>query len=46
MRKVSFWAAVAAVSVLANYGLSVIAAKAGSPGLSRFTAVTHSSGGA
>lgn len=46
MRKASFWAAVAAVSVLANYGLSVLTAKVKSPGLARFTAVTHSSGGA
>lgn len=45
MRKASFWAGVAVVSVLANYGLTALANHLNSPGLSRFTAYAHSSGG-
>lgn len=41
MHKLSFWAAVAGVSILANYGLEAVAARAKSPGLQRFVAFTH-----
>ena len=41
MRKVSFWLAVAGVSLLANYGLEVAADKFPSLGLARFTAYAH-----
>lgn len=46
MRKASFWFSVAAVSVLSNYALTMAAQKFHSPGLARFTAYAHSSGGA
>lgn len=46
MRKASFWGAVALVSVLANYGLTALANHSNIPGLARFTAYAHSSGGA
>ncbi len=39
MRKVMFWSAVAAVSVVANYGVEVAAPYF--PGLARFTAKAH-----
>lgn len=39
MRKVSFWLAVAGVSVLANYAVELAAPY--SPGLARFTAKLH-----
>jgi hypothetical protein len=41
MRRVSFWLAVAGVSVLSNFVLEAITDKAGVPGLARFTAFTH-----
>lgn len=40
-RRLSFWLAVAGVSVLANFGLEAITAKSGSAGLARFTAYAH-----
>lgn len=40
-RHISFWLAVAGVSVLANFALEAIANNAGVPGLARFTAFTH-----
>lgn len=40
-RHLSFWLAVAGVSILANFVLELATSKAGSPGLARFTAVTH-----
>lgn len=45
MRKASFWAGVALVSVLSNYALTALSNHANIPGLSRFTAYAHSSGG-
>ena len=39
MRKLSFWLAVAGVSVLSNYALELAADK--SPGLARFVAKLH-----
>ncbi|MFB7518397.1 hypothetical protein ACWGLK_31670 [Streptomyces albidoflavus] len=41
MRRVSFWLAVAGVSILSNFALEAITSKAGVPGLARFTAFTH-----
>ncbi len=38
-RRLSFWLAVAGVSVLANYAVEVAASR--SPGLARFTAKLH-----
>jgi hypothetical protein len=38
-RHISFWFAVAGVSILANFGLELVASK--SPGLARFTAFAH-----
>lgn len=46
MRKASFWGAVALVSVLANYGVTALSNHVKSPGLARFVAYAHSSGGA
>jgi hypothetical protein len=46
MRKTSFWAAVAVVSVLANYAATALAHSVKSPGLARFVSYAHSSGGA
>jgi hypothetical protein len=40
-RRLSFWLAVAGVSVLANFALEAVTDKAGSPGLARFTAFAH-----
>ena len=40
-RRVSFWAAVAGVSILANFALEVVAARVPQLGLARFTAFTH-----
>lgn len=40
-RHLSFWLAVAGVSVLANFGLEALTNSAGSAGLARFTAFTH-----
>lgn len=42
-RHISFWLAVAGVSVLANFALE--AAAAASPGLARFTAFAHRGAG-
>lgn len=39
MRKLSFWLAVAGVSILSNYAIELAADK--SPGLARFTAKLH-----
>jgi hypothetical protein len=41
VRHVSFWLAVAGVSILANFGLELVTGQTNSPGLARFTAVTH-----
>lgn len=40
-RKLSFWLAVAGVSILANLGLEVAAQRSGSPGLVRLASLTH-----
>lgn len=40
-RRLSFWLAVAGVSILANFGLEAISDKTGSAGLARFTAYAH-----
>lgn len=40
-RRASFWLAVAGVSILANFGLELLAAKVPHLGLARFTAFTH-----
>lgn len=40
-RRLSFWFAVAGVSVLANFGLEALTASAKVPGLARFTAYAH-----
>lgn len=40
-RHLSFWFAVAGVSILANFGLELVTSKTTIPGLARFTAVTH-----
>ncbi len=40
-RHISFWLAVAGVSILANFGLELITSHSGSPGLARFTAFAH-----
>lgn len=40
-RKIMFWGAVAGVSILANFGLEVVANRSHSPGLKRFAALTH-----
>lgn len=45
-RKTSFWLAVGVVAVLANYAATAVANHAKSPGLARFVAYAHSSGGA
>jgi len=39
MRKLAFWVTVAGVSILANYGVEVVAPRF--PGLARFTAKLH-----
>jgi hypothetical protein len=41
VRKVSFWAAVAGVSILANFALEVAADKVPALGLTRLAAYTH-----
>jgi hypothetical protein len=46
MRKTSFWLAVGLVAVVANYAATAAANHLKSPGLSRFVAYAHSSGGA
>jgi hypothetical protein len=40
-RRVSFWAGVAGVSILANFGLEVAANRWPQLGLARFTAFAH-----
>lgn len=40
-RRVSFWAAVAGVAILANFGAEVVANRWPQLGLSRFVAFTH-----
>jgi len=40
-RRASFWLAVAGTSILANFGLELLADKVPSLGLSRFVAYTH-----
>ena len=41
MRRFSFWATVAGVSILSQFGLEVVAAKVKCPGLAKFTAFSH-----
>lgn len=41
MRKLSFWAAVAGVSILAQVGLEVLTDRFPQVGLARFTATAH-----
>lgn len=41
MRRLSFWAAVAGVSILSNLGLEMVAHRTRNPGLLRFAAMTH-----
>lgn len=41
MRRMSFWLAVAGVSILANFAAEVAARYCNSPGLARFVAMTH-----
>ncbi len=40
-RRLSFWAAVAGVSILANFGAEVVANRWPQLGLARFVAFTH-----
>lgn len=40
-RRLSFWAAVAGVSILSNFALEAVTAGAKIPGLARFTAYAH-----
>ena len=40
-RRLSFWAAVAGVSLLANFGAELLSAKYPQLGLARFVAFTH-----
>jgi hypothetical protein len=40
-RRLSFWVAVAGVSILANAGLEIAAARFNVPGLARLAALTH-----
>ena len=40
-RRLSFWVAVGGVSILSNFLLEVVAARAPQLGLARFTAFTH-----
>lgn len=42
-RRLSFWGAVAGVSILANFGLEVITQRFPQLGLAKFTAFTHGS---
>ena len=44
-RRAAFWAAVAGTSILANFGLELLAAKMPQLGLARFVAFTHAGGG-
>lgn len=40
-RRLSFWLAVAGVSILSNFALEAVTAQSGSAGLARFTAFAH-----
>lgn len=40
-RRLSFWAAVAGVSILANFGLELVSTRFPQVGLARFTAFAH-----
>lgn len=40
-RRAAFWLTVAGVSILANFGLELLAARVQVPGLSQFVAFTH-----
>lgn len=40
-KKAAFWGAVAGVSILANFGLELLAAKVPALGLQRFVSFTH-----
>jgi hypothetical protein len=42
-RRATFWAGVAGVSILANFGLSLAATKYPQLGLAKFTSFTHAS---
>jgi hypothetical protein len=44
-RRVAFWGAVAGVSILANFGLEVVAARVPQLGLQKFVAFTHRGNG-
>lgn len=41
VRRAGFWLAVAGVSVLANFGIELLAAKVPVPGLRQFVAFVH-----
>lgn len=43
-KRLSFWFGVAGVSVLANFGASLLAAKVPSKGLASFVSFTHKAG--
>lgn len=45
-KKLAFWGAVAGVSILANFGLELLAAKWPNAGLGRFVSFTHKGCGA
>jgi hypothetical protein len=40
-KRLTFWGAVAGVSILANFGLELVADRAKQLGLKRFTSYTH-----
>lgn len=44
-QKASFWLAVAGVSILANFGLELLAHKVQIPGLQKFVQFTHAGTG-
>jgi hypothetical protein len=41
MKRWAFWLSVAGVSLLANFGLELVADRVNVPGLAKFTAYTH-----
>lgn len=43
-RRVMFWLGVAGVSIIANFGLELLAERVPQLGLARFTTFTHGSG--
>jgi hypothetical protein len=43
-KKLAFWGAVAGVSIIAQFGLELLADKVPALGLARFTAYTHRGG--